>query len=65
MASCPTCGSTMAHFGNPPRDICPTPERHKASQGGMARGGQQTGSRNKGQSRPKSKDNLPNKKKGK
>lgn len=61
--NCPVCGSTMAHFKNPDRDICPTPERHGASS--SAQGGRTQGAKNKGQSRPKSKDNLPKKKKGK
>lgn len=32
MANCRICGSPLAHFKNPDRLICPTPERH-ATQG--------------------------------
>lgn len=31
MATCGKCGSTLVHFKNPDRDICPTPERHKVT----------------------------------
>lgn len=41
MATCNICGSTLVHFENPSRDICPTPERHKTSRtiGRATRGG--------------------------
>ena len=31
MTNCTVCGSAMAHFENPPRDICPN-EPHSASE---------------------------------
>jgi len=60
MANCPKCGSTMVHFKNPDRDVCPTPDRHlsRAGAGATARG-----KANKGQKRPQSSDNLKKKKK--
>jgi hypothetical protein len=59
--NCPTCGASMSHFKNPDRWLCPKEGDHARIIAAQRQGGG-TGSQNKGQARPKSKDNLPKKK---
>jgi hypothetical protein len=51
VATCRVCGSTLAHFQNPPRDICPTPERHRVTEEGKRLTGAKMGASNKGKVR--------------
>lgn len=56
MANCSVCGSTLLHYENPDREICPTPQRHEASKGPMRDNGRRSGEARRGKP---GKSNLP------
>ena len=57
-SNCTICGGTVRKYTNPDREVCDGESKHA----GILAKQRSSGTSNRGQPRPKSKDNLPKKK---